>query len=79
MPVVRLDEAGAGKDEDQNGRRLDQYHDVVGARRLADAAHQNHRQEHHHQEGGNVEAEVPAGGINIVAREVLQAGRQIGW
>ncbi len=41
MPVVRLDEAGAGKDEDQNGGDLDQHHDVVGAGRLADAAHQN--------------------------------------
>jgi hypothetical protein len=31
MPVVRLDKAGAGKHKHQNGRNLDQHHDVIGA------------------------------------------------
>ncbi len=75
---MRLDETGSGKDEDQDGGHLDQHHDVVGASRLADAAHQEHRQEHHDQEGRNVEAEMPAGSVEVVARKVLQAGGQVG-
>ena len=78
MPVVRLDEAGGGEDEDQDGGDLDQHHDVVGARRLADAAHQDHGEDHDDEEGGNVEAEVPAGLVEIVAGQILQAGGQIG-
>ena len=77
MPVVRFDEAGGGEDEDQNGGDLDHDQDVVGAGRLADAADQNHRQDHDDEEGGNVEAEVPAGLVEVVARKVLQAGGQI--
>ena len=78
MPVVRLDEAGCGDDEDEDGGDLDEDHDVVGARRLADAAHQDHRQDHHDEERREFEAEVPAGIVEIVARQVLQAGGQIG-
>ncbi len=78
MPVVGLDEAGSGEDEDQDGGHFDEHHDVVGAGRLADAAHQQDGEEHDHQEGGNVEAEVPAGLVNVVAGEILQAGGQIG-
>jgi hypothetical protein len=60
MVVVGPDEGGAEEDEDQDGRNLDQHHHVVGLRRLADTAYQHHRQQHHDQEGRNVEAEVPA-------------------
>ena len=77
MPVVGLDEAGAGKDEDENGGDLDQHHDVVGAGRLADAAHQDHGEDHDDEEGGDIEAEVPAGFVEIVAGKILQAGGQI--
>ena len=78
MPVVRLDEAGPCENKDQNCGDLDQHHDVVGAGRLADAAHQNDRQDHDDQESGNVEAEVPAGSVKVVAGQILQAGWQIG-
>ena len=78
MPVVGLDEAGAGNDEDQDGGNLDQHHDVVGAGRLADAAHQDHGENHDDEKGGNVEAEVPSGWIEVVAGQVLEAGGQIG-
>jgi len=78
MPVVGLDEAGAGKDEDQDGGHLDEHHDVVCASRLADAADQEHGEEHDDEEGGNVEAEVPSGFVEIVAGKVLQAGGQVG-
>ena len=78
MPVVRLDEAGRGEDEDEDGGDLDQHHDVVGARRLADAADQDDGEDHHDEERGDVEAEVPAGIVEVVAGEVLQAGGQVG-
>src|ERR1035437_5670123 len=78
MPVVRLDKAGPGKDKDQNGGHLDQHHDVVGAGRLANATHQEYRQEHHDQEGGNVKAKVPAGFVEIVAGKILKTGGQVG-
>ena len=61
MPVVGLNEAGRGKDEDQDGGDLDQNQNVIGAGRLTNAAHQHDSEQHDHQEGGNVEAEVPAG------------------
>ena len=46
--------------------------------RLADAAHQDDRDEHDDEEGGNVEAEVPAGVVEVVAGEILQAAGEIG-
>ena len=61
VPVDGLDEAGGGEDEGEDGDDLDQYKDVVGAGRLADAADQDDSENHDHEEGGNVEAEVPAG------------------
>jgi len=77
VPVVGLDEAGSGKDEDQNGGHLDEDHDVVGACRFADAADQDHGENHDDEEGGDVEAEVPAGFVEVVAGEVLQSGGEI--
>ena len=54
------------------------HHHVVGAGRLANAAHQNHGENQHDEEGGNVEAEVPAGMVEPVAGQILQAFGQIG-
>jgi hypothetical protein len=71
-----VDEAGAEADEEQDGRDLDQHHDVVGACRLADASDQDDREQHDDEEGGNVEAGVPAGRVDILAGEVLQAERK---
>ena len=78
MPVVRLDEAGGGEDEDQDGGHLDQHQDVVGAGRLANTANQDDREDHHDEERGNIEAEVPAGIVEVVAGQILKAGGQIG-
>ena len=78
MPVVGLDEAGSGKDEDEDGGDFDEDHDVVGACRLADAADQDHGEDHDNEEGGNVEAEMPAGVVEIAAREVLESCGEIG-
>ena len=78
MPVAGLDETGCGDDEDENGDDLDEDQDVVGAGRLADAAHQHNGENHDDEEGGNVEAEVPAGRVEIVSGKILQTGGQIG-
>jgi hypothetical protein len=78
MPVAGMDEADGGEDEDEDGNELESHHHVVGGGRLADAAHQNHRDEHDDEEGGNVEAEVPAGVVEVVAGEILQTGGKIG-
>ena len=67
-----------GDDEGENGDDFDEDEDVVGARRLADAADQDDRENHHDEECGDVEAEVPAGIVEVVAGHVLQAGGQIG-
>ena len=73
MPVDGLDEAGSGKNESQDSDDLDQNENVVGAGRLADTAHQNHRQDHNDKKRWNVESEMPAGRVEIVAAEVLQS------
>ncbi len=57
---------------------LNAHHHVVGGGRLANAAHQNDGEDQHDEEGGNVEAEVPAGMVEPVAGQVLQAVGQIG-
>jgi len=72
-----MDEAGAEGDEEQNGGDFNQHHDVVGARRLADAADENDGEQKDHEEGGNIEAGVPSGRVDRVAGEVLQAEREI--
>ena len=63
----------AEEDEDEDGGELDQHHDVVGARGLADAADEDDGEQKDDEEGGDVEAEVPAGLVDVVAGEVLQA------
>ena len=62
MPVGGVDELRAKDDEQQYGADFEQHHDVVGFRRLANAADQNHRQQHHDQKRGHIETEMPAGG-----------------
>ena len=54
------------------------HHHVVGGGGLANAAHQNDGDEHDDEEGGDVEAEVPAGVVDIVAGKILEAVRKIG-
>ena len=78
MPVAGMDEADDRKDKDQNGDQLEPHHHVVGVGRLANAAHQDHGENHDDEKGGNVEAEVPAGMVESVAGQILQAVGQIG-
>ncbi len=63
VPVDGLDEAGCRSDEREDGDDLDEDEDVVGASGLADAADEDHGEDHDDEEGGDVEAEVPAGGV----------------
>ena len=66
----------ADADEDQDGDDLEQHHDVVGLGRLADAADQDHGEDHDDEEGGDVEAEVPAGRVEHVALQILRGRRE---
>ena len=66
------------KTKSEDGGDLDQHHDVVGAGGLADAADEDDGEEEDDEEGGDVEAEVPAGGEDVFAGEVLQAEREVG-
>jgi hypothetical protein len=77
MPVAGMNEADDGEDEDENGDELDAHHDVVGAGRLANSADQDHREDENDEEGGDVEANVPAGMVKPVAGQILEAFRQI--
>ena len=67
------------KDKGQDCGDFDQHHDVVGAGGLADAEHQDDGEEtDYDDEGGDIEAGVPAGGVDVFAGQVLQAQRQVG-
>src|SRR5271155_5968443 len=72
-----MNKAQAEEDEEQDRRDLDQHHDVVGSRRLANAAHQDDWEEQYDKEGGNVESGVPTAGIDVLALQVLQAKWQV--
>ena len=76
--LERVNEAGREGDESNDGDDFDQHHDVVGFRRLADSANQNHRKQHDDDESGPVESEVPAGAVNHITGEVGKAAGQIG-
>ena len=58
MPVARTDVMRSGDDECKDGRDFQNDHSVIGFRRFADAAYQNHGQNHHHQKCGKVEAKM---------------------
>ena len=70
-----MDEADDGEDKDQDGNEFEGIDHVVGGGGLADAAHQNDGEEHDDEEGGNVEAEVPAGVVDIVAGKYPEGRR----
>ncbi len=78
MIVRRMNKAHAHEDEGQDGGDLQQDHDVVGLRRLANAAHQDDRQQQHDEKRGNVEAEVPTRRIQRVVLQIGEAAGQIG-
>src|ERR1035438_9161623 len=78
MPVARVNEAGSGDDEGEDGNDFDKDENVVGSRRLANAAHQNHGKNHHHQKRRDIKTEVPSGLVEVVAGEILEAGVQVG-
>ena len=64
------------EDEDQDGDQLEPHHHVVGAGRLANAAHQNHGEHQHDEKGGDVESEVPAGVVEpFPGRSCRPSGR----
>ena len=73
-----LDEVRAGADEEEDGAEFEQDHDVVGAGGLADATDEDDGDEEDDEEGGDVEAEVPAGGVDVVAGEILEAAGEVG-
>ncbi len=73
-----MNEADDGEDEDEDRSQLESHHYIVGRGRLANAAHQNDREDEHDEERGNVEPEVPAGMIEPVAGQVLEAVGKIG-
>ena len=50
---------------------------LLVSRRLPDAAHQDHRQQHHDEERRNVKAEMPSRIVEIVPGQVLQPRRQV--
>ena len=77
MVVRRMNEAHADEDERQDGRDLQQDHDVVGLGRFANPAHQYHRQDQDDQERWDVEAEVPARVVENVALKIGEAAGQI--
>jgi hypothetical protein len=77
MPVRRVDVVRRETDEDKDRDDFHQHHDVVGLGGFANAAHENHGEEHHDDEGGPVETKVPAGLIERVACEVAEAARQV--
>jgi len=70
--VAGVDEGDSKKDEGEDGRGLDQHHDVVGAGGFADAHDENDGDQEDDEEGGEVEPGVPAGVEDVVAGEVLQ-------
>ena len=73
MIVTGVDEREAEEDEGEDGGDLDHHHDVVGARGLADADDEDDGKDADDEEGGDVETGVPAGGVDSVAGEVLEA------
>lgn len=78
MPVRGMNEADDGEDEDEDGDELERDHHVVGGSRLADAADEDDGEDHDDEEGGDIEAEMPAGIVEGVAGQVLEAAGKIG-
>src|ERR1700753_1397896 len=78
MPVRWMNEARRESDENEDGDDLDQHHDVVGLGGLTNASHENHGEDHHDDECGPVEAEVPSGRVERVALKVAEAAGQVG-
>ena len=76
MVVDRVDEVDTDQDEGDDGDQLDEHHDVVGAGRLADAAHEDDREQDDDEERGDVEAEMPAGTVDDGAVERVLSTRQ---
>ena len=70
MPVRGSNIVETKTDEDEDGDDLQQHHHIVHFRRFANAAHENHREQHDNNERGPVEAEMPAGLIEDIALEV---------
>ena len=78
MIVRGMDEFECKSHEHQNGNYFQKHHDVVRSRRLFDAAHQNHRQQHHDDEGGPVKPKMPARRVERVSLQVAQSAGEIG-
>ncbi len=75
MIICWMDEFGCKSHEHQNGDNFQKHHDVVGAGRFFDAAHQNHRQQHHDDERGPIKTKMPA---SVVEHVSLQVGKSAG-
>ena len=78
MIVRRMDELGCETHEHQNGDDFQQHHDVIGSRRLFDASHQDHCQQHDDDECGPVKAKMPAGRIEHGSLQIIQSAGKIG-
>ena len=78
--VRRVDEAEAGEDEDQDGGDFEQDHDVVGLRRLANAADEHDREEHDDKNAGMLKPKCQPGCVEIIlpARSCMPVGRYAG-
>ena len=77
MPVRRMDELRADSDEQQDGRDLEQHHDVVGLGGFADAAHQDHCKEHDDEESRDIETKMPAGRVDALPWRSCRPGGQV--
>ena len=72
MPVCGMDIVCPRDNECQDGGNLQNHHRIVSFRRLADAAHQNYRQDHYHQECREVEAQMQTRSIKDISLEITQ-------
>src|SRR5579884_305514 len=78
MPVRRMDKVCSKRNKNKDSCNLQQDHYIVRLSRLANAAHQHHRQYHDDEKRGPVKAEVPPRSIKRVSVKILKAAWKIG-
>src|SRR2546430_16940818 len=65
-------------DEGEDSDDFDHHHEVVGVGGFFYAADENYGEKHDDDEGGPVEAEVPARAVDHVALQIRKAAGEIG-
>src|SRR6202034_1111018 len=78
MPITRMYKVQSKTDENKNGNNFQENHHVVGFSRFTNAAHQDYGEQHHDQESGPVESEVPARPVKRIPLKVCQTSWKIG-